>query len=116
MNNLVVAPSFNGRTADSGSAYRGSNPWGAANSRKQRFFRRHHRQDAEQRAVLRVRQFSTGINKNPVWEENLSNPAALIIVCRAPDLRDVGEGQLTETDEGIAAGCGGTDGACSRHP
>ena len=31
MNNLVVAPSFNGRTADSGSAYRGSNPWGAAN-------------------------------------------------------------------------------------
>src|SRR2546421_12731897 len=30
MNNLVVAPSFNGRTADSGSAYRGSNPWGAA--------------------------------------------------------------------------------------
>src|SRR4051812_1091854 len=26
-----VAPSFNGRTADSGSAYRGSNPWGAAN-------------------------------------------------------------------------------------
>ena len=24
------APSFNGRTADSGSAYRGSNPWGAA--------------------------------------------------------------------------------------
>ena len=25
-----VAPSFNGRTADSGSAYRGSNPWGAA--------------------------------------------------------------------------------------
>ena len=27
----TVAPSFNGRTADSGSAYRGSNPWGAAN-------------------------------------------------------------------------------------
>src|SRR5215468_9866724 len=27
-----TAPSFNGRTADSGSAYRGSNPWGAANS------------------------------------------------------------------------------------
>jgi hypothetical protein len=27
-----VAPSFNGRTADSGSAYRGSNPWGAANT------------------------------------------------------------------------------------
>ena len=26
----AVAPSFNGRTADSGSAYRGSNPWGAA--------------------------------------------------------------------------------------
>src|SRR5947208_8398648 len=26
----LVAPSFNGRTADSGSAYRGSNPWGAA--------------------------------------------------------------------------------------
>ena len=26
-----TAPSFNGRTADSGSAYRGSNPWGAAN-------------------------------------------------------------------------------------
>jgi hypothetical protein len=25
-----AAPSFNGRTADSGSAYRGSNPWGAA--------------------------------------------------------------------------------------
>jgi hypothetical protein len=25
-----TAPSFNGRTADSGSAYRGSNPWGAA--------------------------------------------------------------------------------------
>ena len=24
-----TAPSFNGRTADSGSAYRGSNPWGA---------------------------------------------------------------------------------------
>src|SRR5437879_13656215 len=32
MNNLVVAPSFNGRTADSGSAYRGSNPWGATKS------------------------------------------------------------------------------------
>src|SRR5438445_12689921 len=28
---LKIAPSFNGRTADSGSAYRGSNPWGAAN-------------------------------------------------------------------------------------
>jgi hypothetical protein len=27
----TAAPSFNGRTADSGSAYRGSNPWGAAN-------------------------------------------------------------------------------------
>ena len=27
-----TAPSFNGRTADSGSAYRGSNPWGAAKS------------------------------------------------------------------------------------
>jgi hypothetical protein len=27
-----IAPSFNGRTADSGSAYRGSNPWGATNS------------------------------------------------------------------------------------
>jgi hypothetical protein len=27
----AAAPSFNGRTADSGSAYRGSNPWGAAN-------------------------------------------------------------------------------------
>ena len=27
---LHSAPSFNGRTADSGSAYRGSNPWGAA--------------------------------------------------------------------------------------
>src|SRR6476660_9054114 len=26
----LAAPSFNGRTADSGSAYRGSNPWGAA--------------------------------------------------------------------------------------
>src|SRR5207253_2370689 len=26
----AAAPSFNGRTADSGSAYRGSNPWGAA--------------------------------------------------------------------------------------
>ena len=25
-----VAPSFNGRTAASGAAYRGSNPWGAA--------------------------------------------------------------------------------------
>src|SRR5205807_6838740 len=35
MNNLVVAPSFNGRTADSGSAYRGSNPWGAAKSFQQ---------------------------------------------------------------------------------
>ena len=33
------APSFNGRTADSGSAYRGSNPWGAANeiNERQRF-------------------------------------------------------------------------------
>jgi hypothetical protein len=28
----LTAPSFNGRTADSGSAYRGSNPWGAANT------------------------------------------------------------------------------------
>src|SRR5579864_2606204 len=27
---IIAAPSFNGRTADSGSAYRGSNPWGAA--------------------------------------------------------------------------------------
>ena len=26
-----VAPSFNGRTHDSGSCYRGSTPWGAAN-------------------------------------------------------------------------------------
>ena len=26
----LVAPSFNGRTAASGAAYRGSNPWGAA--------------------------------------------------------------------------------------
>src|SRR5215469_1734623 len=32
----LTAPSFNGRTADSGSAYRGSNPWGAA--RISRFF------------------------------------------------------------------------------
>src|SRR5579872_2684400 len=29
---FIAAPSFNGRTADSGSAYRGSNPWGAAKS------------------------------------------------------------------------------------
>ena len=29
----LVAPSFNGRTAASGAAYRGSNPWGAANTR-----------------------------------------------------------------------------------
>src|SRR5437870_9862383 len=29
---LKIAPSFNGRTADSGSAYRGSNAWGAAKS------------------------------------------------------------------------------------
>jgi hypothetical protein len=29
---VLTAPSFNGRTADSGSAYRGSNPWGAAKS------------------------------------------------------------------------------------
>ena len=29
---IQTAPSFNGRTADSGSAYRGSNPWGAAKS------------------------------------------------------------------------------------
>ena len=29
---LLVAPSFNGRTAASGAAYRGSNPWGAANT------------------------------------------------------------------------------------
>ena len=28
----LVAPSFNGRTAASGAAYRGSNPWGAANT------------------------------------------------------------------------------------
>src|SRR5438093_6121931 len=28
---IKIAPSFNGRTADSGSAYPGSNPWGAAN-------------------------------------------------------------------------------------
>ena len=26
----LVAPSFNGRTAASGAAYRGSTPWGAA--------------------------------------------------------------------------------------
>jgi hypothetical protein len=32
--NIIAAPSFNGRTADSGSAYRGSNPWGAANKIK----------------------------------------------------------------------------------
>jgi hypothetical protein len=31
----LAAPSFNGRTADSGSAYRGSNPWGAAKSNQQ---------------------------------------------------------------------------------
>src|SRR6201996_7498310 len=29
-----TAPSFNGRTADSGSAYRGSNPWGATKQSK----------------------------------------------------------------------------------
>ena len=28
----LAAPSFNGRTAASGAAYRGSNPWGAANN------------------------------------------------------------------------------------
>ncbi|MCU1256575.1 MAG: hypothetical protein JWM83_2874 [Candidatus Angelobacter sp.] len=28
---MALAPSFNGRTAASGAAYRGSNPWGAAN-------------------------------------------------------------------------------------
>jgi hypothetical protein len=27
-----IAPSFNGRTAASGAAYRGSNPWGATTS------------------------------------------------------------------------------------
>ena len=32
----LVAPSFNGRTADSGSAYRGSNPWGAAKTSSKR--------------------------------------------------------------------------------
>src|ERR1039457_5057269 len=31
----IAAPSFNGRTADSGSAYLGSNPWGAAKSFQQ---------------------------------------------------------------------------------
>src|SRR6266700_3674191 len=34
----ITAPSFNGRTADSGSAYRGSNPWGAAKSFQQLTF------------------------------------------------------------------------------
>jgi hypothetical protein len=33
------APSFNGRTADSGSAYRGSNPWGATKSQMYSYFR-----------------------------------------------------------------------------
>jgi hypothetical protein len=32
-NNLIVAPSFNGRTPASGAGYRGSNPWGAAKSK-----------------------------------------------------------------------------------
>ncbi len=35
---LLVAPSFNGRTAASGAAYRGSNPWGAANDALPRTF------------------------------------------------------------------------------
>ena len=39
----LVTPSFNGRTADSGSAYRGSNPWGAANTRTSPLFRAPHR-------------------------------------------------------------------------
>jgi hypothetical protein len=30
----IFAPSFNGRTADSDSAYRGSNPWGATKTPK----------------------------------------------------------------------------------
>ena len=30
-----IAPSFNGRTAASGAAYRGSNPWGATNENQQ---------------------------------------------------------------------------------
>jgi hypothetical protein len=30
----LAAPSFNGRTAASGAAYRGSNPWGAAKSHR----------------------------------------------------------------------------------
>src|ERR1039458_2913633 len=30
---VLVAPSFNGRTAASGAAYRGSNPWGATKSK-----------------------------------------------------------------------------------
>jgi hypothetical protein len=34
----LVAPSFNGRTAASGAAYRGSNPWGAANNTLPRTF------------------------------------------------------------------------------
>src|ERR1035437_8940786 len=32
---VLVAPSFNGRTAASGAAYRGSNPWGATKSNRQ---------------------------------------------------------------------------------
>jgi hypothetical protein len=28
----LAAPSFNGRTSASGAGYRGSNPWGAANT------------------------------------------------------------------------------------
>jgi hypothetical protein len=39
-----VAPSFNGRTADSGSAYRGSNPWGAAKKTKHLSLQRNEKQ------------------------------------------------------------------------
>src|SRR3984957_12266366 len=54
-NTALVSPSFNGRTAASGAAYRGSNPWGAANSKSTTlmFARAATRRVIAQRALVR---------------------------------------------------------------
>src|SRR6266567_6592175 len=57
--NRTAAPSFNGRTADSGSAYRGSNPWGAANKIAGSC-------DPTKNPAYRVRTVSVFVTKNPV--------------------------------------------------
>jgi hypothetical protein len=63
--NKLVAPSFNGRTADSGSAYRGSNPWGAANLESVTWHRK-----------TRARKPTQTVSKKPIFTRSVSRRMA----------------------------------------